>query len=274
MNQKNLKPKSENNFLQDIFEEMVKTKSEDVKIVKESVSKPITKKQSPKTEDLNEEVSHKKTFNEITNDVLVQEGWLGRFAANAIGRGAELGANIKNRSDQKSAEKANKANFKSAQDAYTKGGEFNLPPAQKANVANAGHAKIQAIVQRIYENKIADAFKDMVKLGLISGTNISKLDHTVREILSTTITNVLQSEKKLAEDETLVIKNAKGDTFITKNTPEPENTPNVNKPANTPSKQANVPNANRPNLGGKPVTSKVTNIPKNQWNSANRPKTP
>lgn len=250
MNPKNIKPKSENIFLQGIFEEMAKTKSEDVKILKEEASKPSTKKTPQKTEDLNEEVSHKKTFNEITSEVLVKEGWFDRFVAKSKGRGQELGANIKNVAN---VVKTGASNIKNV--------AAGNPTTTKAEISNPQHENLKTTVQSIYKAGIIDAIEDMTKLGLISKTNISKIDHAVRNVLSTTITNILQSEGKIDTDETLVIKNANGDTFITKNTPKPANIANTPKPANTPK-------ANAPTLGGKPVAKKTTTIP------TNRPKVP
>lgn len=254
MNPKNNKPKSENIFLQDIFEEMVKTKSEDVKIVKESVNKPSKVKSEPRPKDLNEEVSHKKTFNEITSEVLVKEGWFDRFVAKSKGRGQELGANIKNVAN---VVKTGASNIKNV--------ATGNPTTSQAEISNPQHENLKTTIQSIYKAGIIDAIEDMAKLGLISKTNISKIDHAVRDVLSKTITGILQGEGKIDNDETLVIKNANGDTFITKNTPKPANVPNTPKPSNTPK-------ANAPTLGGKPVAKKTTTIPANR--PANKPKTP
>ena len=254
MKDKNNKPQNDHEFLRGIFEEMIVTKTEDKKIVKESVSKPVVEPKVEKSEEINEESSHK-SFNEITNDLLVQEGWFDRFVAKSKGRGAEIGTKASNLANKVKTGASNIKTGVSNIANVAKGNTANVKGMQQATTANAEHAKIQETIQTIYKTGFMDSIQDMVKLGLISSTNVGKIDSDIRKVLSTTITNILQSENKLASDETLVIKNANGETFIKKNTPV------GNTPSQNPQKQ-NTPSApNTPNLGGKPVKAKKSQIP-------------
>ena len=254
MKDKNNKPQNDHEFLRGIFEEMIVTKAEDKKIVKEGVSKPVVEPKVEISEEINEDSSHK-SFNEITNDLLVQEGWFDRFVAKSKGRGAEIGTKASNLANKVKTGASNIKTGVSNIANVAKGNTANVKGMQQATTANAEHAKIQSTIQHIYSSGFMDSINDMIKLGLISGTNTSKIEAPLRKSLSEIITNVLQVEEKLQPDESLVIKNKSGETFIMKNTPV------TNTPSQNPQKQ-NTPSApNTPNLGGKPVKAKKSQIP-------------
>lgn len=236
MNQKNNSPMSDNQYLEKVFNDILNESTDKDKkipiVIKEEIKPSIVENTK-----IDENSTNNKSFDEIT-DELIKEGWFDRFMAKSKGEGAKIGTDLSNTANKIKTGASNiKGGIKNV--ANTTKNSFQgkttnpdtLYKPEVSSTTNSEHEQIKSTIQSIYVSSFKDAINDMVKLGLILPTNVGTIDKAIRITLSTKISDILRSENKLKNDESVIITNSNGNTII-KNTPItiPQTIPIGNKP--------------------------------------------